>query len=244
MSSVDSGALLSWQRSVSEACKKGDEQTIQDLLREGVTEYPKEAYKDVLRKALSQAVGGRHDSLVQLLLRQGADPNALSDTGVPAIHRAASLGKESNVKTLLEHGAEIDVRDKNKQTAIFTAAQHNHVRTLRLLLDAKADVNARDVVGRTVLILLAAEKPENRKPDKSKPEKQVNTKLVELREEIIQTLLASPLDLEAKDKEERTALLWAASTGKDTLIRYFLDSVYVPLHECPPYAMANANRAL
>ena len=207
MSSIGSGGPTSWQIALFEAAGKGDESRVRELIREG--DHFGEKGKDVLRIALQKVAGRGHVPLTRLLIEEGAEVNARSETDVSALFRASELGRDKVVKVLLEHKSSTEHRDKFKRTAIFPAAQRNHRSTLRLLLDAGADVNAKDEKNQTVLLALAAEKPD---------------KNAKWGSEVIEILLDTKIDLEAKDAEERTALLWAAATGKETLARLLLTS--------------------
>ena len=136
--------------------------------------------------------------------------NAASESEVPALFKAAELGKDKVVKLLLDHGASTETKDsKSKRTAIFPAAQRNHRNTLNLLLEAGACVDSKDGDGQNVILFLASERTE---------------KTGKWGKEVVQTLLATNLDLEARDKEGRTALLWAAAIGKELLAELLLTS--------------------
>ena len=84
MSSVGSGALQSWQLLLTNAIKTGEESSVRDLLREGAAEHFSDRKDGAvhLSKALLQAVGSRYaESLARILLEEGADANATSETG-------------------------------------------------------------------------------------------------------------------------------------------------------------------
>lgn len=191
MSSIGSSGPNSWHALLIQAAGKGDEAKVQDLLAQL---YPREeVFKDALRIALQRVVSRGHESLTRLLLEQGAEVNLVLEGEVPPLHRAAELGRENIVKLLLESGASVDTKDKNQRTAIFPAAQRNHPNALKLLLNAGADANVKGDDDQTLMLCLAAERSE---------------KLTKWGVEIIDILLRTNLDLEVKDKDGRTALLW------------------------------------
>ena len=205
MSSIDSGGTTSWQAALLQAAGKGDEPKVRDLIQECGARSDR--VKDALRVALQKVAGRGHESLTRFLVEEGAEVNAAAEGEVPPLYRAAELGRDRVVKVLLEYGAFTEPRDKAKRTAIFPAALKSHCDTLILLLNAGADVNSRDGNGQNLMLCLASERSEKR---------------VKGRNEVIKILLGTKLDLEARDKDGRTALLWAAATGKEDLTELLL----------------------
>ena len=188
-----------------QASGKGDENKVRELLQEGI--HHNEKFKPTLHLALQKVAGRGHEALTRLLLAEGADVNATPSGETSPLYRAADSGKAHIVAALLEYGADTEARDRNKRTAIFVAANKNHCPCLKILLDAGAHVNVRDINEQTVLLYLAADKSE---------------KSVRWGDEVIRLLLATRIDLEVKDREGRTALLWAATTGRLSLARLLL----------------------
>ena len=205
MSSISSDAPTSWQASFYQAAGKGDETRVRELIQEGTLYGDK--YREALRVALPRVAGRGHEPLTRLLLEKGADVVPVSESDVSALFKAAELGKDKVVKLLLDYGADKETRDKSKRIAIFPAAQRNHRNTLSLLLNAGANVNAKNGDGQNVMLFLASEKTE---------------KAAKWGEEVIRILLKTDVDLEAKDKEGRTSLLWCAATGKEMLAKLLL----------------------
>ncbi|KAL8790939.1 MAG: hypothetical protein Q9213_000364 [Squamulea squamosa] len=206
MSSIGSSGPNSWHAQLIQAAGKCDEPKVRDLISEG---YPREeTFKDALRVALQRVVSRGHESLTRLLLVKGAQVDIALEGEVLPLHRAAELGRDNIVKALIECGADANSRDRSQQTPIFPAAQRNHAKALISLLDAGADVNIIDGDGQTLMLCLAAEKAEKR---------------TKWGTEIIEILLRTNLNLEVKDKDGRTALLWAAATGKETLAKMLLN---------------------
>ena len=205
MSSVGSGGLTSWSASLFQAAAKGDELRVRQLIQEA--NFPGENYKGALRIALQKVAGRGHESLTRFLLQEGAEINTVLGGEAPALFKAAELGKDKIVKALLDYGADLRGRDRTQRTAIFPAAQKNHSAALKILLDAGIDVNTKDANNQNVLLFLASERPE---------------RPIKWGEEVIRLLLNTNLELEAKDKDGRTALLWAAATGREFLAALLL----------------------
>ncbi|MEM6716310.1 MAG: ankyrin repeat domain-containing protein [Cyanobacteria bacterium P01_D01_bin.6] len=78
--------------------------------------------------------------LVDLLLQQGADPNATSGLGTP-LHQLASHGEIDIARQLIEAGANVNHIAAEGQTALHIAAKRGHVSFVELLLAAGADPN-------------------------------------------------------------------------------------------------------
>ncbi len=79
-----------------------------------------------------------HDSVVEILLANGANPNAVTAPGVPTgsfmrdcrtrgetpLHRAAAFGSEHSIQELLNAGAKLDVKDINGDSPLTWASWH------------------------------------------------------------------------------------------------------------------------
>jgi len=93
---------------------------------------------------LSLAITGKTESesrisIVELLLNQGADPNAPDNEGCRPIHHAAMKGYLETCKLLLRNRATIEVKDKSDMTPILYAAQMGHVEVVQVLLASGAN---------------------------------------------------------------------------------------------------------
>lgn len=62
--------------------------------------------------SISEAAAQGHENVIRLLLAEGANPNAINDTGRSALWRACYNGHMGAVTILLQAGAESSVRDK------------------------------------------------------------------------------------------------------------------------------------
>ena len=90
-----------------------------------------------------------NSEIVQLLLANGADPNARGDWQRTALMEANTAAK---VKMLVAGGAEVDLKDQYGQTALMHAASRGDAAVVSAILDAGANVNARDNKGLTALL--------------------------------------------------------------------------------------------
>lgn len=106
------------------------------------------------RTLLHAASGAGSLTIVELLLRLGADPNATDGGGHAPLY---SVGNECTtggevVRVLVRAGAKVDGREGVKHcTALHMAARRGNVEAAEALLDCGADIEARDSVGDTPL---------------------------------------------------------------------------------------------
>lgn len=111
-------------------------------------------------EALWDAIEDHDASHAAAALGSGANPNSQLN-GVPALVRAALLGRGDIVELLLDAGAEINARngaDNLSALAQLASIGHTdeHADVLRMLLRRGADVGLRDNNGETALDLAVA----------------------------------------------------------------------------------------
>lgn len=83
--------------------------------------------------------------MVELLLKNGADPNLGGLNDMRPLHHAAHLGNDAIIRLLLSRGALVDAKESQfGTTPLMEAARKGNLSTVRLLLDAGADPVATD----------------------------------------------------------------------------------------------------
>jgi ankyrin repeat protein len=82
---------------------------------------------------LHSAVAGQHSGIAELLLAEGADPNARQEGGFVPLHAAAQHGDLPLVQTLLDHGGVPDLSDDEGRTPADLAEEKGHYDLARLL---------------------------------------------------------------------------------------------------------------
>lgn len=87
------------------------------LLSAGVSANAKDRYG----VALARAMWTRDDTVQDLLLARGANPNGPSVNGKTVLHEAVARGRESLVAKLLAAGADVNRRDSNGHTPLHAA---------------------------------------------------------------------------------------------------------------------------
>ncbi len=112
-------------------------------------------------KALSNelicAVNEGHAREVELLLGNGADPNATDENGFSALMIAVlsyHLRQQFEiVYALLSKGANVNAKDKDGSTVLMHAAEVGRPNIIFLLIDKRPEVNAINIHGDTALTL-------------------------------------------------------------------------------------------
>ena len=225
-----------------EACHQGDLQQVEELLG-GTSEDPnaesepppdKKGKPQPKLTALVFAANQGYDAIVtKLLEHQPQEPHLLG-----ALMLAARSGNDAVAKVLLAHSSELaTITDEKDNLAIHKAAQYGHDKVLNLLLQHEADPRAANIYENTPLmmatrfghsstaaILLRTGADKNRGDDKQwtslmRAAANGHTKVV------VELLKGSgdPLDVDAQDKFDTTALMAACKSGQLDTASLLLD---------------------
>jgi ankyrin repeat protein len=82
---------------------------------------------------LQSAVAAGHVRIVEMLLKNRADPNAQEQGGYTPLHAAAQNGDQAMIRTLLYGGADITLRSSDGKTPLDLALQAGHGEAAKLL---------------------------------------------------------------------------------------------------------------
>ena len=146
-------------------------------------------------------------ALVRDLVGQGVNPNAQIPyylVGVTPLMAAAEMGREDVTQFLLSlPNIKPDARDDDGWTALSLASLKRHLNIVKLLLEHGADPEAVQPDSGTTLLMAAAR---------------------EGWEDVAQFLLSLPdINMEARCRKGRTAMVFAAVNGHRNLVRLLLD---------------------
>jgi ankyrin repeat protein len=183
------------------AARSGAVQALRFLAGHGLSVEYRQANKPAGKQtfgynALHVASRYNQVGVVQALVELRANVNATDSVDRTALQHAASSGHVQVLRCLLsaESGAQVSARDKGGRTALHLAARNGHVEALQLLLSTEgASVEDQTHIG-TTAVHFAAECGQL---------------------EVLRYLLSTEIgaDIEAKDRNGRTALHWAAWYG-------------------------------
>jgi ankyrin repeat protein len=147
---VAGGAVLD----VHDAAAIGDLETVKELVerdRSLVNATSAEGYPPL---GLAAFLG--HTNVVEFLLREGADVNAVgkNENGFTALTGAVAGGHADVVELLVDRGADVNQRyEGGTFSPLLAAAAEGDPRIVRLLLDHGANANTRTADGKTALAL-------------------------------------------------------------------------------------------
>ncbi|MDR0288956.1 MAG: ankyrin repeat domain-containing protein [Rickettsiales bacterium] len=151
------------------------------------------------------AAASDDDSVMQALIKAGADVNTEDNYGITPLHLAAQNGHKNAIGTLLKaKRINVNAKDQYGKTPLHLATAKNHNDAIEALLKAKRiDVNAKDQYEKTPLHLAA-------KYDKK---------------DAIEALLkAKGIDVNAKDRYGRTPLHLAVGQHNLHIVEVLLEN--------------------
>ncbi len=166
------------------------ELTVKGIPAENRVETYKQYWKDVPRKLLLCAEGGKAEC-VESLLHIGVNPNFINMWGETALIWSSGEGHVDVVRLLLEYDADPNLQEKNGETALMFASERGRADIVRLLLDYNADPNIKNEFGSTAL----------------------GSALSWGRMDVVRVLLEHGADPNIKDNDGNTALELAGERG-------------------------------
>ena len=133
------------------ASHRGDAEAVSWLVQAGADVHVTNRY-DIPPIWLAAEEG--HGTIVEALLRAGADPNtSRGDSRESVTMNAARAGRVDVLQRLVAHEADVNVTDGNRdQTALMWAAAEGHPEAVRVLAGAGADLEARSSTEMTALM--------------------------------------------------------------------------------------------
>jgi len=138
-----------------DAAEMGDLNRLIELLASNNKPYPLDLNAKTLDDwtALHLASNEGHWQIIELLLKNDINKEAITKMGRKALHIAAIRGNYEVVKLLIQANCEIDYQDTDLCAALHYASEHGHEKILRELLQNKALTNVKNYQGMTPIDL-------------------------------------------------------------------------------------------
>jgi uncharacterized protein len=184
--------------------------------------------KEKLNRLLLNAAREGSIDKVKWLLAAGADVEVKDNDGWTALIYASMYGYKEVVQMLLDAGADVEVKDKWGQTALMYASMHERKDVVQALLAAGAKEPIKESFYKSLNELeLPPKSKEQIKKDLSLLNKdKLNHMLIDAAcegslDKVIY-LLDAGADVEAKDREYRTPLMYASIYERKDVVKKLL----------------------
>lgn len=175
---------------------------------------------DSLERQLFAAIGNRNLVAVEHALEQGADIESKATNGVTPLMTAAEAGSVPIVSLLLEHGANAGAKDDQGETALTWAARGGWLKLVSFLArfsDTKAKNSALFAGVESGPVSIEIDVSTLPTPPQSQP-----TEVEESWTETVESLLDSGADIESRNEDGSTPLIWAASFAQADVLKLLL----------------------
>jgi ankyrin repeat protein len=190
------------------------------------TPHPPETLTSlVFDTILAQLTGRKKVAVIKRLVRAGANVNAKDWHGETVLMIAADGGYSKIVELLIRHGANVNTLNNFGQTVLLYITRYHrdhycrNPKIIELLIQAGANVNARDHRRKTALINISSIPS-----TVDIPASQLLSFVVYYPDiiESVELLIRAGANVNAKDRDNMTALLYATMTGKSKIVEILI----------------------
>ena len=235
---IDHGALVDAKRkdgtnALLRACTTGQSESVFFLLEAGCHT---DAAKPDGNNCLHEAVKGKcSKDTLQYIIEHDMNVNAVNSKGQTALLQACESNQGESIKLLLEKGADPNIADTNRYTSLHAAIRGCCTNeTLKKIIAHKAYLNAQDMSGATALLLACSYRQQGSinvlleagsDPHIADKNGVVCLHLAVLggcSKMIIRKLIGQGTQVNAKNKDNCTALMLAYSKGNVDVIKILL----------------------
>ena len=184
---------------------------------------------------IHKAAKGDHPGAMSLLLRQGANIEALTESKNTPLFVAASLGHVKILQMLLEKGANKEAANADRRTPLHIAVVNNLVEVVKILLEKGANTEAADndrwtplihalSIGNVEIVQMLLEKGANREAANNERRTPLHIAVVNNLVEVVKILLGKGANTEAADNDLWTPLIHASAIGNVGIARMLLEN--------------------
>ena len=151
-------------------------------------------------------------AVCQVLIDAGADIEIKDRGECTPLLRASLSGKFATVKMLVEAGAAVCATNDKGATCLILAAYHGHTETVRYLVD----VNHRNITGHTALNLMHHKSDDHLSA--------LHYAVLHNHADVVGVLIDAGADIETRDKDFRTPLMFSCCTGELTIVKMLVEA--------------------
>ena len=153
--------------------------------------------------ALFLACQNENVNTIYVLLKSGGDPNIADIDDETSLNKAVGGHSRNLIQELIDHAADVNATNKSNVTALMIACERGNVEAINVLLDAGADTDIADNYGATWIHHAVAG---------------VCSK------DVLQVIIDHGTDVNARKKNNATALMIACGRGNMDAINVLLNA--------------------
>ncbi len=201
------------------------------LMRNGYVGEPKDSAQDTL---MPSTESGDRKAIAGMLLDRGAEIEATNRYGYTPLHCAAMGGDKGVIEALLARGAKVNAKTSSQWIPLHYAALNGPVECIALLLEQGADIHAKADDGETPIVVASRSGRSDTfnyllgKGGKLDGTMEGFTSLhlaaTVGQVDVVKTILAKGIDIDARDEYGNTALQSAAYNMNKEMVQFLLES--------------------